>query len=137
MEKNFDAIFSQIQKSLENQLAENSVSEATVEQAVNGGGTIPFELRLDGNGNGHYEISKRGWGVTISATATILEPSGAMFNLVVHSSDGGGGEWYNVSTGQSVSCKLKTSFWHSTKITVDVHCNKPNTTLKARLDYNY
>ncbi|WP_154674742.1 hypothetical protein [Parabacteroides timonensis] len=44
MEKNFDVIFSQIQKSLEDQLAEKSVSETTVEQAVNGGGTIPFEL---------------------------------------------------------------------------------------------
>lgn len=95
-------------------------------QVENGSGSIPFEIDLDGNGNAHYEVSKKGWEVTISATATIQEPTGAMFNISVHSSDGGGGSWGNVPTGGSVFCKLQTSFWHNTKITVDVNSSKPN-----------
>lgn len=137
MEKNLEPIFSQLQKYVESQVNANGTEDIPFAQVVNGGGSLSFEMDLDGNGNGHYEIKKRGWGVTISANATIQEPSGALFNISVHSSDGGGDEWYNVSTGQSLSCKLKTSFWHSTKISVDVHSSKPNTTLKARLDYSY
>lgn len=137
MEKNFDVIFSQLQKFVESQVQQNGDAEDVFAQVVNGGGSIPFEVNLDENGNAHYEIQQKGWGVTISATAKIEEPGGAVFNIAVSSSDGGGGSWYNIPTGGSVSCKLETSFWHKTTIKVDVHSSKPNCKLKAKLDYNY
>ena len=137
MEENLDIIFSQLQKHVENQLAGNDEFPQATTQSSNGGGTIPFEIDLDRNGNAHYQISKKGWGVTISATATIQEPGGAVFSINVRSSDGGGGDWSNIPTGGSVSCKLKTSFWHSTTITIDIHSSKPNCRLKAELRYSY
>lgn len=136
-EKGFDIIFSQLQKHVENQLAGNDEFPKATTQSCNGGGTIPFEIDLDRNGNAHYQISKKGWGVTISATATIQEPGGAVFSINVRSSDGGGGDWSNIPTSGSVSCKLKTSFWHSTTITIDIHSSKPNCRLKAELRYSY
>lgn len=78
MEENLDIIFSQLQKHVENQLAGNDEFPQVTTQSCNGGGTIPFEIDLDRNGNAHYQISKKGWGVTISATATIQEPGGAV-----------------------------------------------------------
>lgn len=137
MEENLDIIFSQLQKHVENQLAENDESPKTTAQSCNKSGTIPFEIDLDSNGNARYRISKKGWGVTISATATIQAPDGAVFNIRVHSSDGGGGNWSNIPTGGSVSCKLETSFWHSTTITIDVHSSKSNCRMKAELRYSY
>lgn len=137
MEKIFEEINSQLKESVENQVSAKGIDEDSFAQVEKGGGSIPFEMRLDGNGNGHYETTQKGWGITISATATIQEPSDALFNVVVRSSDGGGDEWYNVSAGESLRCKLKTSFWHATKITVDVHCSKPGVVMKANLSYSY
>ena len=137
MENNFDIIFSQLQKYVEKQLESKNDEEDVLAQVVNGSGSIPFEIDLDGNGNACYEVKKKGWGVTIKATAIIQEPADANFNISVHSSDGGSGSWNNIPTGGSVSCKLETSFWHSTKITVAVHSSKTNCRFKARLDYSY
>lgn len=137
MEENFDVIFSQLQKLVESQLQQNGDGEDGFAQVVKGGGSFPFEVNLDGNGNAHYEIQKKGFGVTISVTARIKEPGGAVFNITVSSSDGGGGSWYNIPTGSSVSCKLKTNLLHKTTIKVDVHSSIPNRKLKATLDYSY
>ena len=134
MEKKFDVVFSQLQKFVESQVLQNGDDEDVFAQVVNGGGSIPFEVNLDGNA--HYEIQKKGFGVTISATARIKEPGDAVFNIVVSSSDGGG-SWYNIPTGGSVSCKQETSFWHKTTIKVDVRSSIPNCKLVAQLDYSY
>lgn len=55
-EKGFDIIFSQLQKHVENQLAGNDEFPQATTQSCNGGGTIPFEIDLDRNGNAHSDF---------------------------------------------------------------------------------
>lgn len=130
MEENFELIFSEINQDVKRMLSSGACGEK------DGSGSIPFKMHLDGNGNGSYEIKQHGWGVTISASAIISAPNG-VFDLEVKSSDGGGGKWANIRTGESLSCKIKTSFWHDTKIQVFVHSSVPNCIFEARLDYKY
>lgn len=137
METNFDVIFSQLQKYVESQVNKNGIEDEPYAQVVNGGGSIPFAMPLDHNGNGHYETTQRGWGVTLSATVTINAPAGAVFDIVIHSNDGGGGNWRNIRTGEPFQCTLSTSFWHATTIKIDVHSSVPDVKLEAKIDYHY
>lgn len=131
MQENFDVIFSEVENYVKSTLAKKDCISKE-----NGSGAIDFRMHLDDNGNGSYEVSQRGWGVTISTTAIVLEPSGT-FDLEVYSSDGGGGKWSNLHTGERVSCQIKTSFLHPTTIRVSVHSSARNCAFVARLDYNY
>lgn len=137
MKENFDIIFSRINEYVKNQVNQNGIEDDPCSQVVNGSGSISFSMPLDGNGKGHYATEQKGWGVTLAAKVKITAPADATFNVSVRSSDGGGGTWTNIKTGQEFDCKLETSFWHKTTVSVEVVSSKPNTTLEAKIDYSY
>jgi|WetSurMetagenome_2_1015567.scaffolds.fasta_scaffold595283_1 hypothetical protein len=103
---------------------------------LQGSGTIDVPFHLDGNGNYHFEKDQYGGGVTVHFKAQIKRPD-ATYTITIKSSDGGGGHWENVHVGQILQCDIKTSFWHNTKITVDIHATVANVDGEATIDYNY
>ena len=131
MSENFDSIFSQL-----DEVAEKAGLAMTESDNLKISGDIDFEMNLDAQGNGSYTISKNGWGATIKATATILAPPNALFDVSVRSSKGGGGDWSGIPSGGSVSCSLQTYFGKNTTISVHVHSTVPNARFRARLHYS-
>lgn len=137
-EKNLDVIFSRVQNQLRKNLDSDLLSdESLFNEVVNGDGNIDFTMNIDANGNGYYETSKYGAGVNISFKTVIKEPKGAMFNVVINCSTGGGGKWMGITTGQEFSGCLETSFWSNSKIQIWIHSTVPNCTMRARLSYHY
>lgn len=103
---------------------------------MRGDGNLNFTFKTDPNGNFHYEREQYGGSVTVSIKAKISDPD-ATYDISIKSSDGGGGDFKNIKAGQMVSCKIETSFWHKTKITVDLHSTIPNSTGHAEINYSY
>ena len=117
----------------------NASEEAKLADAsmgLQGTGSIPVKFHLDGNGNYHFEASKYGAGKTVHCTAWVDSPD-ATYNVTVKSSDGGGGTWSGLKVKQQVHFDLHTSFWHNTKITVDIHGSVTNVDGKAEIQYKY
>ena len=143
MEKtNLDVIFSRIESQLRTNLAESELGILKDhgdgdEGDLRGTGTIPFTIKIDQNGNGEYNISKYGAGVTLKFDAIIDEPKGAKFNISLKCSKGGGGAWHDIATGSKFSGVIKTSFWGSSNIKISINSTVPNCTLKAKLSYRY
>ena len=99
------------------------------------GGFDVYET-LDGNGNYHFEGSQYAPGLTIKLTVTIFSPDDT-YSAKLWSSGGGGGEWNNVLLNQTQSATIKTNFWSSTKIKLDLHANTAkNQSFRARVDYS-
>lgn len=141
MEKGIlDPLFESIQVDLKENLAKvenNELAPAVNAHVLKGSGSIPFDFKLDQNGNYHFKTSKYGAGVTVHASAVIESPQG-VYSVTVKSSDGGGGHWDNVSNGQVINCSIKTSFWHSTTIEVYLSCPQAaGQSGKAIINYNY
>lgn len=104
---------------------------------MRGKGNLDFTFKTDGNGNFHHEIEQYGAGVTVNIKGKILDPE-ATYNIRIKSSDGGECNFTDIKAGQMVNCNnIKTSFWHKTKITVDLHSTIPNSTGKATIEYSY
>ncbi|MFC2145886.1 hypothetical protein ACFLRT_00840 [Acidobacteriota bacterium] len=132
-------IFQDVQEDLKKNLEsakKDALPDSSKPVSYNGGGTIEIPFHLDNNGNFHYEASKYGAGVTLHCTAWIEYPD-ATYAVTVKSSDGGGGHWDNLVPNEKVSFYIKTSFWHSTKVTIDIHANVTNVDGKAYLQYSY
>jgi hypothetical protein len=139
MEKVFERLFESVRGDIKKNLeADERQDLADSSQPVNlkGTGSIPFNFHLDGSGNFHFEAEQYGGGVTVHATAWVNAPD-AVYTVTVKSSDGGGGYWENVTPKQKLSCDLHTSFWHKTKITVDLHANAANKDGDGTIEYSY
>jgi len=99
-------------------------------------GTIKsFNFNIDGSGNFSYNTSQYGAGVTVSCDAWVESPD-ASYSLKVKSSDGGGGSWENIRQGQHLTFKLRTSFFHNTKISVEGHASVSSQTGHGELNYS-
>ena len=139
MDEMFTKIFSGIQSDVQKNLeaAEKQTLPGSDQPiSLNSSGTINVPFHLDGNGDYHFEKSQYGAGVTVQFKARIIRPD-ATYTITINSSDGGGGHWENVKAGQILQCSINTSFWHSTKITVDIHANVTNVDGEAVIDYSY
>lgn len=108
---------------------------STVVEALQKSTTKSFNFNIDGNGNYSYNISQYGGGITVSCDAWVENPD-ASYSVKVKSSDGGGGSWDNIRPGQHLSFKLKTSFFHNTKISVEGHASVSNQTGSGKLEYS-
>ncbi len=139
METVFEKLFDSIQKDLQKNLAaaqKNTLADSSKPLSLGGSGTIPFSFHLDSQGNYHYEVEKYGAGKTVHFCAWIDDPD-ATYNVTVHSSDGGGGHWENVSIKEKKCGTIGTSFWHKTKITIDLHASVTNRDGHGTLEYSY
>lgn len=130
----FQSIHDHVRRSLEG-TGDQATAEGAEVAAPEISGTINVPFHLDGNGNYHYEISKWTAGVTVNFTAWITDPE-AIYDVTITSNHGGGGTFNNIPTGQHVSGSLKTSFWHSTTITVDLHASVTNQSGNATIEYS-
>ncbi len=139
MEKTFDSLFNTVQNDLKQNLEadkKNTIAKSSEPSSLKGTGTIPFDFYLDEKGEYNYSIDKYGAGVKVYITATITDPD-ATYDITVKSSDGGGGHWTNVKTGQEVVCVIDTSFWHSSKIEVQIKANVVKQKGKGEIKYSY
>ncbi|GKX31563.1 hypothetical protein SH1V18_40430 [Vallitalea longa] len=139
MDKVFKSIFEGVRNDLQSTLQaykSNTINDSTKPVSLKSSGTQEIDFDLDANGNYHYEIEQYGAGVTINISCTINSPD-AIFSATVNSSDGGGGHWDNITIGQAVICNISTSFWHKTKVTVDIHSSIPSTHGHATIIYSY
>jgi hypothetical protein len=118
-------MFESVQNALERNLRAARAGELPEQDApaVQGSGEIPFDFTIDKDGLATYSTSQYGAGKTIHCTGTITSPTDT-FSVDISSSDGGGGHWDNVKTGDQIKFDLKTSFWHNTKITVKIKAAK-------------
>lgn len=132
-------IFQDVQEDLKKNLEsaeKGALPDSSTPVSYKGSGEIEIPFHLDGSGNYQYEASKYGAGVTLHCTAWIEYPN-ATYSVTIKSSDGGGGHWDNLEPNQKVKFDIKTSFWHSTKVTIDIHANVTNVDGKACLQYSY
>jgi hypothetical protein len=139
MEKVFETLFKSVRDDLRKNLEANEhqrLADSSKPVDLTGQGSIPFKFHLDGNGNYHFEAQQYGGGVTVHASAWVNAPDGT-YTVTVKSSDGGGGYWENVKPKQKLNCDLKTSFWHKTTITVDIHANVTNKDGDGTIEYSY
>ena len=135
----FTTLFEDIQQDVKKNIdasKSQTLPDSSKPVDLQGSGTIKVPFHLDGNGNYHYEIEKYGAGVTVHFTAWITKPD-AVYSITIKSSDGGGGHWDGVHINQKLKCEIKTSFWHNTKITVDIHANVTNVDGEAIIEYSY
>ncbi|GMQ57981.1 hypothetical protein AN1V17_23760 [Vallitalea sediminicola] len=139
MDKVFDSIFKSVRNDLQstiNTYNSNDINDYTKPVPLKDSGTMEIDFDLDANGNYHYEAQQYGAGITVHISCTIDRPN-AVFEATIRSSDGGGGHWENIKIGQTVNCNISTSFWHKTKITVDIHSSIPSTRGHATISYSY
>ncbi len=139
MAEPFDELFQSIHDHRQRNL------EGTGDQATTGGaevaapqisGTTNVPFKLDGNGNYHYETTKKGFGVTLAFDAWITDPD-ATYDITLTSSAGGGGTWHGVRTNQHVTGSLNTEKGlNSTTITLDLHASVTNQSGNATIEYN-
>lgn len=136
MNENLEPMFDHIKECVEAQLKNYDSDQDSLYNDLQVGGSASFSIRLDGNGNGSYQITKTTLGVTVSATAKVVSPEGGIFNIHLESNGGTSVNRTGLKTGESMSCDIKTKFWGKTTIKVTVHSSIPNTTLMGRLDYS-
>ncbi len=132
-------MFQEVNESLRNNLEaheKGTLRTSSKPVGLGGSGSIPFDFDLDGSGNYHAEAEKYGAGKTVHCCVWIESPN-ASYTLAISSSDGGGGHWENVEPGQKINFNIETSFWHSTKITVDGHANVTGQSGHGVIEYNY
>lgn len=135
LDKIFDALSDDAQKNLQENKTGTLLDSATPKE-LQAGGRIPFDFSLNARGNYTFETEKYGAGVTVSADAVVTGPD-ATYSITVKSSDGGGGHWDGVHINQELKMQIKTSFWHKTKITVDLHASIQNQPGKGVISYTY
>ncbi len=100
-------------------------------------GTQDFEFALDEAGRAKYEFSKYGAGVTVNCQAWIIDPDD-IYDLVISSSDGGGGTWSGLRANQKIAFSLTTSLWKNTNFIVSVKArSKRSVGGKGTLNYSY
>jgi len=139
MEKAFEKIFKEVNESLRNNLEayeKGTLPTSSKPVGLRGGGSIPFDFDLDASGNYHSGAEQYGLGVTVNCCAWIESPN-ASYTLKISSSDGGGGHWENVKSGQKINFNIQTSWKHSTKITVDGHANVTGQKGHGVIEYKY
>lgn len=137
MQKAFEEVFNGLISDLNTTIqshVSNELADSTALTSIGRSGTKEFTFHLDGQCS--QQFSAYGAGRTLNYTLTILNPD-AIYNITIHCSDGGGGEYTNVSINQPMSGVLKTSFWHSTTLTLTVEANVTTIDVTARLEYNY
>jgi len=137
----FDQIFGKVREDIKNNLAASEAgtlpdAEAVKEQLELVSGGFDVCETLDGNGNYHFEGSQYAPGLSVNLTVTIFSPDDT-YSAKLWSSGGGGGEWNNVHINQTQSGNIKTKFWSSTAIKVDIHASTAkNVQFRARVDYS-
>ena len=139
MDNAFEEIFAGIQSDLKKNLEADErgeLADGSEPKSIGGGGTVHVTFHLDSSGNYSWHTTKYGAGKTVSITAWIESPD-AVYDVHVHSSDGGGGTWKGVKVNQQLHCKIKTSFWHKTKISLDLHANVTDKDGKGTIEYKY
>jgi len=139
LEEAIEKVFESIQNDVQNNLAAAqtmTIPDSSRSISVNGSGTIAVSFHLNEQGYYHYENEKYGAGRDVTLQGIIDNPD-ATYSVTIGSSDGGGGHWDNLRANQSVSCKIQTSFWHSTKLTVDIQANVANVVGQATIQYSY
>lgn len=100
------------------------------------GKTIDQTVQFDSNGNWTYSTSIY-CPINIDATASINDaPSDASFDIVIDTNYPKHYEFHNKHSGESVSLTIKTNTFSKTKITIKVHCSKPNSSAKLHLVCN-
>ena len=100
------------------------------------GKTIDQTVQFDSNGNWTFSTSIY-CPINIDATASINDaPSDASFDIVIDTNYPKHYEFHNKHSGESVSLTIKTNTFSKTKITIKVHCSKPNSSAKLHLICN-
>ena len=137
MKSALDKIFDSVVQNISEHVESHNKGETVASNALKGAGSLPFSGHLDGNGNFNFSCSKYGTGVTISFSAAIAEPAGT-YTLHISSSDGGDYHFSNVHANQPIEGKLRTSFWHSSKISISIHSDTvKDTNVIGKVNYSY
>lgn len=139
MEEALDKIFELLNGDIEKNLRRNQegvLPDSSRPVELQGSGKIEVPFKLDSNGNYETTREKYGGGITVDIDAVILRPD-ATYTISVKSSDGGGGHFEDVKVNQHNKMKIKTSFWHSTKIHVKLHATVQNQSGMAVIYYSY
>jgi hypothetical protein len=139
VQKAIENIFTAIQNDLKENMDCFSGSElidtAIVARSKNAG-SQDIAFHVDENGYYFQKFTKFGAGVTVQFKLTMLAPK-ASYNLIIESSDGGGGVYKNIRINQPKTGRIKTSFWHATTIAITLQSTVKNADVVAKLDYSY
>ena len=100
------------------------------------GKSIDQTVKFDGNGDWSYSTSFY-CPFNLDATASISDASSdASFDIVLDTNYPKHYEFHNKHVGETVSLTIKTNTFSNTKITIKVHCSKPNSSAKLHLNCN-
>lgn len=139
VQKAFDKIFGAIIIDLSKNIDDFNncqLGEAPAELRSKNSGSEKVKFHVDENGQYIDKYVKYGAGVTVRFKFTILNPK-ANYTVSIKSSDGGGGSYKNVRINQTKSGTIKTSFWHSTSIFIDIYSDIKDVDVTALLEYSY
>lgn len=136
MKNAIDKLFSNVHDIVQKNIETAKTGKAVTALAADTSGQLPFTFQLDANGYYSYSVSKYGAGKTLTCQAVILNPN-ATYSITITSSDGGGGQWNNVSVNEPLNFTLETSFWHSTTITVSIQATVDNQSGNGMISYSY
>lgn len=121
-------------------IGESGKEDAVPGLLVNGfgfSGNVTIPLNFDANGNAAYDYTKSCLGVTVSLSAHIDTcPGDSRFDINLHTNYSQDFSWAGVAPGATISQNVKTNFWSSTKISVKVHSNHPNSSAVMHLHYS-
>lgn len=139
MQKVIDEIFASILSDLHQNIEyfkQSELKNIATNPRISSSGSQNITLHLDENGYCFQKYTKYGAGVTVRFKITILAPT-ASYNIIIESSDGGGGVYKNMRINQPKAGKIKTSFWHATTIALTMQSDIKNADIIAKLDYSY
>ncbi|MDR2965821.1 MAG: hypothetical protein LBU88_08605 [Treponema sp.] len=107
------------------------------DQVVGISGDERFDLFFDNNGNAGSSMSKKCVGVNVNISAYIddCDPD-LIVNVTVTTNYPERFDFIGKKPGEAVSFRMKTNFWSSTTINLNVHSNKPNSKATVYLHYS-
>lgn len=139
MQKAIETIFASILNDLNQNIEyfkQSELTDTASNPRISSSGTQDITLHLDENGYSFQRYTKYAAGVKVHFKVTILAPK-ASYNIIIESSDGGGGSYKNVRINQPKAGIIKTSFWRATTIAITIQSNIKNVDITAKLDYSY
>lgn len=108
---------------------------------ANARASMTFDMTLGKGGLANVSVNRYFAGFMLHCTAWIESPEpGVMLAGYIHSSEGGGLELGKIAAEQRVQFELKTSFWHSTSLSVHLRTTPTlpeGTVLKVRMEIDY
>ncbi len=108
---------------------------------ANARANMSFDMKLGKGGLANVSVSRYCAGFTLRCRAWIEAPGATtMLAGYIHSSDGGGIEFTNLSPEKPFHFELKSTFWHSTTFTIHLRTTPAlpeGTDLKVHMEIDY